>query len=290
MKFVDIEQGSEQWHQLRRTKIGASNSPALLGLSPYKNAVDVFEEMVLGKKPYINKAMQRGTDTEAEAREYFNDLVPGASKFIPRVVISEEYDLMMASLDGLNELNTIILEIKVPGKKVYDQCINAQVPIHWEYQIQHQLAVTGLDLAYLFVYMDANTNLVFQYKRDEKRIAQIVKGCEEFEKHYLLTYQSPESDDSKYIERSDDEWENTVTSYLQLKKDRISLESTEKLFHQKLIDLCEEKPSRGFGIRVERSEKKGLVDYSLIEELQGINLEQYRKPAKVQWRICETDN
>lgn len=290
MKFIEVEQGSAEWHELRRTKIGASNSPALLGISPYKSSSDIYREMVLGQTGYINKAMAHGSHTENEARECFNKMNPTqgpAYTFKPAVVVSDEYPLMMASLDGINETNTVILEIKCPGDKVYELCVQERVPLHWEYQMQHQLAVTGLDLAILFVYKDAFNNVILRYGRDEKRIAEIIDACHKFEKDHLLTYTSPEEKQDTYIERFDLEWENTVNSYLQFKTQRVALEAAEKVFHQKLIDLCKDQSCKGAGIRVERSERKGLVDYSLIEELKEMDLEQYRKPAKVQWRICE---
>lgn len=289
LKFVEGDaaiQGSESWHELRRSKIGASTSPVLLGLSPYKNSSDIFKEMLFGEKPYINKSMKHGSETEEEARTYFNNLT--LSDFQPAVVESEEFHFLMASLDGINETQTTILEIKVPGEKVFSQCLMNNIPIHWEYQIQHQLAVTGLDLAILFVYIDPQTNLTFRYIRNENRIQEIISVCKNFHEKHLLTYTSPESKETLYAIKLDQEWEDTVASYLQFKKQRVSLEETEKVFYEKLISLADDKPTKGCGVRVERTEKKGLVDYSLIEEIRGINLDQYRKPAKIQWRICET--
>ena len=290
MKFIDVLQGSTEWHELRRTKIGASNSPALLGISPYKTSSDIYREMVLGESGYVNKAMKHGTDTESEARDFFNNIKSSLyddSIFTPAVVVSDEYDIMMASLDGINESRTAIVEIKCPGQSVYLDCTKSKVPVHWEYQIQHQLCVTGLDLAILFVYRNPEENIYIVYGRDEGKIAEIVSACDKFEKEHLSTYTAPESKSDSYAERYDPEWENTVTSYLQFKKQRIELETVEKMFHQKLIDLCNDKPSKGSGVRVERSERKGTVDYSLIEEIKDIDLDQYRKPATVQWRICE---
>ena len=31
MRFIDIEQGSPEWHELRKTKIGASMAPIIMG-------------------------------------------------------------------------------------------------------------------------------------------------------------------------------------------------------------------------------------------------------------------
>lgn len=196
MKFVDVEQRSPQWHALRRTKIGASSSPALLNLCPNKSSLSVYNEMMFGEKPYVNEAMQHGTDTEDEALEYFNRSIPTQGdqyKFSPAVVISEEYDFMMASLDGINGSYNVILEIKCPGLKTYEQCFLDNVPVYWEYQIQHQLAVTGLDLAILFVYIDPSTNVIIRYVRDEKKIAEIVAACQKFELENLSTFTPPDT-------------------------------------------------------------------------------------------------
>ncbi len=291
MKFVTGEaakQGSDAWHDLRRTKIGASSSPALLGVSPYKKADDVFREMVYGHQPFINKAMQHGTNTEQEALDYFNKIIPHYdSDFLPCVLVSDEYDFMMASLDGMNHAKTTVLEIKCPGDSVYNQCEKGKVPIHWEYQIQHQLAVSGLDLAILFVYQDEETNLIIKYNRDEEKIGQIINVCKDFHAKNLLTFTPPSIGTENYKVKSSDEWKHAATAYLNIKRQRQIAEELEEKFHKVLVDLCEGKPSKGEGVVVSCFEKKGNIDYSLIDEIKDLDLEKYRKPAKLQWRICE---
>ena len=133
MKYIDVEQGSPEWHELRRTKIGASNSPAILGISPYKTKNDVFNEMAFGEKPFINKAMSRGSLLEEEARTYLNNLNPFHIEdniFTPAVIVHDTMEFIMASLDGINKSETMILEIKCPGEKVYEQCALGKIPKH----------------------------------------------------------------------------------------------------------------------------------------------------------------
>lgn len=294
MKYVTGEaaiQGSEAWLALKRTKIGASVSPVLLGISPYSSPAQVWREMMRGETPFVNKAMKHGSATEPEAREYFNNIVHYKSPehtFKPAVVLSEEYDLLMASLDGINESETVILEIKCPGKNVYDLCMQEKIPKYWESQIQHQLAVTGLDLAILFVYIDPSNNLIVRYMRDEEKIKEIVKVCTDFEKNHLWTQICPESDKIIYEERDDSAFQHCATDWKEAKRMRESWEECENARYKELLALSKGKPCKGFGVRIECTEKKGLVDYSLVEELQDVNLDQYRKPSKIVWRICET--
>ena len=41
----------------------------------------------------------------------------------------------------------------------------------------------------------------------------------------------------------------------------------------------------GCGIKVEKNSRKGNVDYTLIQELKNLDLDQYRKPSFDVWRI-----
>ncbi len=284
MIFVDVEQGSEDWHALRRTKIGASNSPALLGIHPYKTSSDVYDEMMSGKKTFVNSAMRVGTEKEPVARDQFNE--DNKLDFKPAVVLNKLYPYMMASLDGISTATRLILEIKCPGEKVFDSIIPPKVPAHWEYQIQHQLAMTGYDKAVLFVFMDDLTFKEMWVFRDEDKIKEIANACNRFMNENILEYKRPEELES-YEERNDDEWAKEVGYYLSIKNQIAALTEIEKMKRESIIELCNGRPSKGSGIRVERSVVKGTVDYSLVEELKEVNLDQYRRPSREQWRICE---
>ena len=52
-----------------------------------------------------------------------------------------------------------------------------------------------------------------------------------------------------------------------------------------LQELANGKSCIGGGIRFARQTRKGNVDYSAIKELEGVNLELYRKPATTYYRI-----
>lgn len=285
MKIVQIPQGSIEWHAMRRIRIGASNSPALVGVHPYKCAIDVYEEMVSGKRAFINKAMQHGMDTEAQARHFF--IWETCVAYTPEVVINDKYPHLMASLDGLSVNKREILEIKCPQDETYLQCSNGKIPLHWEYQIQHQLLISEAERAHLFIWKDENSHIHLIYTPDDKKQAEILKACNEFYDNHLMAL-TPPPRDTEYVERYDEKFQKLVSQYQLIVKERKLLEEAEKSLNEQIVALCEDKPTKGLGVRIERNMVKGSVEYSKIPELNGVDLDAYRKPSTIRWRICET--
>ncbi len=187
--FIDVEQRTEEWHNLRRDKIGASACPAIMGESPYATPGDVWDQMVLGKETKVTPAMQRGTDLEDAARIMFNTF--HRTNFEPAVTVSQEFPFMMASLDGIDQNIKKILEIKIPGKTVFQKCLDQEIPEYWKWQIQHQLAVTGYQEAILYVFKEDN-GLTFYIRRDETKIKKLIEAEGDFYYHHVLEFSRPE--------------------------------------------------------------------------------------------------
>lgn len=62
-------------------------------------------------------------------------------------------------------------------------------------------------------------------------------------------------------------------------------EESERIARDDLIEACGNENYEGNGIKVERIERKGAVEYKAIPELADINLEDYRKPSSIYWLI-----
>lgn len=86
-------------------------------------------------------------------------------------------------------------------------------------------------------------------------------------------------DDAEFIEA---EWE---LAHL------LSIEKENKARIQQLRDLiiskCNGKPTKGTRISCNPIRYKGMIDYALIPELEGVDLEIYRKPGSTRWTIEE---
>jgi predicted phage-related endonuclease len=165
------------------------------------------------------------------------------------------------------------------------ECLKGKFPMYWQIQVQHQLLVTGLDEATIFVWCAEGASCELVVRRDPVKMRSIIDSCSKFYFENLLPQIPPED---KYVTRSDEKWEELVIQYASIKRHRIAMEATEKVLSEQIIALCDDKPSKGLGIRVERNTVKGNVDYSTIPELQGVDLDQFRKPSSVRWRICDS--
>ena len=135
--------GRFRWERYRRLRV-----------SPYKTPLDVYNEKTSDCAQPITSAMQRGIDYEAEALEVFQRERKMFSSWLYTPILCEhdETPLCKASLDGYCKENKSLVEIKVPGLKVLEMARYKQIPIHYEYQIQWQLYVSGCNVGYYFVY------------------------------------------------------------------------------------------------------------------------------------------
>lgn len=170
--IIDVEQGSPEWHALRKEKIGASSTPAILGLCPWTKAKTLWSQL-LGVIPQkeTTPAMSRGTTLEPLARECFNQSTGFDMK--PAVVVSIEHPWMMASLDGMNLEKEILLEIKCPGIKTINMAMEGKIPLNYQVQIQHQFAVTGFDQGYYYCF-DGDQGIAISINRDNEMIDRII--------------------------------------------------------------------------------------------------------------------
>lgn len=277
-QIVPIEQGSPEWHALRKTKITATDANVIMGCSPWKDVKQLYNEKKSEEtNEYRNERMQRGIDLEPIARDLFN--LQTGKKMKPAVLVK---DWAMASLDGYDKETGDILEIKCPGEKDHYTALCGKVPSHYYAQIQHQIYVAGTKIAYYYSFDGIEGFPVIVY-RDDKYIEQMIAKEQKFYE-CLQTNIPPEMEDN-YRERNDEEWRELAFDYQEIDSRIQELEKIKERIKNDLIFLCGELNSKGAGISLSKIERKGNVDYSRIPELEGINLDLYRKDPITSWRI-----
>ena len=109
--IVRLVQGSPEWHDHRRRHRNASETPAVLGVSPWVTPYQLWLQRTGRAEPHVTPAMLRGTQLEPAAREAYEALTGNAMQ--PSVLADREYS---ASLDGITLDGGLILEIKCPVK------------------------------------------------------------------------------------------------------------------------------------------------------------------------------
>ncbi len=148
--YHDIIQGSPEWDAVRLGLVTASNFAAATsngrGNSPSKTRKDYMIKLVaermtgLPAESYSNKAMERGSETEQEARQYYEAL---NHVTVRQVGFIARDDDVGGSPDGLVG-DDGMLEIKCPFPTTHIKYILAdKMPAEYMKQVQGNLWVAG---------------------------------------------------------------------------------------------------------------------------------------------------
>lgn len=179
-----LEQGTSEWLELRKTKITATDASSIMGVSPWKTKQQLYYEKLSNDPPSPpNAYMQRGIDLEDLARELF--IVKTGIHVFPKVVIK---DWAMASLDGMSSCGKHIVEIKCPGSKVHKTSVSGNIPYYYYPQLQHQMYVCSVQMAYYFSF-DGIDGVLVKVRRDDEYIEKMVD--EELKFYYCLMNKVP---------------------------------------------------------------------------------------------------
>jgi len=276
-EYVQLQQGSAEWLAFRKNKISATDCAAILGVSPWKTPLQLYNEKISDDAPMQpNERMQRGIDLEPIARNLFE--IKTGIAMIPRVVVK---DWAMASLDGMSS-DGQILEIKCSGEKDHAIALTGKVPDHYYPQLQHQMYVCDVEKMYYFSF-DGFDGVIVEVKKDNEYIQKMIVE----EKKFYDCLQNRTPPESDYVERNDYEWIDTAYRWKEVTKQIKALEKEEQMLRDSLIRLGGESNCRGAGISLCQIHRQGNIDYKQIAELNGVDLEKYRKPDSISWRITE---
>ena len=271
-------QGSESWKELRKQFITSTDCSVIMGYNPWKTPYKLWrQKMDLDSPDKENEAMRRGTELEPLAREWI--LNNRGIKCEPKVISK---GFMMASLDGLSSDATFIVEIKCGEKSFSSACIG-EIPNYYLCQIQHQIYCANVGHA-KYLCFDGEKGIVIDVQRDQEFIYEMIEKEREFYQ-CLITFTPPTMTTKDYHHRSDIEWNNLAENYRNAHKELKNSEQLEKTLREQLIALAGEQSSQGAGIKLSKIPRKGNIDYSQIEILKSIDLEQYRKPGTEYWKV-----
>lgn len=272
----------QEFVRSRKNYLGASDAPIIMGVSPWRTPYQLWEDK-LGLCPdqEDNYAMKRGRELEPVAREAYS--VYTGNIVEPKQVFHKDIPYMMANMDGINEDHSAAVEIKCPGEKDHLLAKDGIVPEKYRPQLQHQLAVIGINELHYFSYLDGDIALV-EVGRDEGFIKRLIME----EKKFWSCVQNltpPTLTDRDYHERTDSAWATAASEWALIHKKLEALKAEEKQYREMLIQLSENQNSKGHGIKIQRIVRKGTVDYKAVPELEGVDLEKYRKEPVESWRI-----
>ena len=273
--IINLTQGSDEWLEYRRSRIGSSDVPALMGVSPYAHANDVLKSKLGFNKTlsdHTKRIFQDGHDFEARFRDQIQGQFNG--EITAPVIESKKNDRFFTSIDLFNEEHQFYGEVKsTVSKDILSQVAANKVPDHFYYQMNWTLGILGWDSGMLYV-INRETSYGYELKvnfdpmifAEQERIAEIFLNQLDEQRSILAPDQIALANiaaANKKIKRV----QKMIDDY----SERVKLEA-EKLLGQSV-------KIEGAGISIERIERKGSIDYSAVPELKNIDLEKYRKPT-----------
>lgn len=279
--FTNLAQQSDEWHELRSKSIGASEAPVIMEVSPWKTPLQLYEDKLSRNITIPNAAMKRGLNLESVARKRLEAIFN--IEFNPVVCFHHELPFLIASLDGLSSDNKYIVEIKCPGAADHKMARDGKIPYHYYPQLQHQMMVTGHQTNYYYSFNGEEGHLV-PCQRNEEYIKELITKEKDF--YSCLTNKIPPTPTQKdCIKRKDENWLNISSQWKDAKMRLDAIEKEESMLREQLIELSNDQSSEGNGVKALRTTRKGNVDYSLVPEFFGVDLEIYRKPNSTVWKV-----
>jgi len=198
-ELVDISTLSEaDWHQWRRKGIGGSDLAAIMGLSPWATARDIYR-----KKKGIKGALDDEADQENWVAKKVGHLLEplvaeifayqtGFAPFeVRKMFAHSDYSYMLANVDyfiTLPDGRTAILECKTSNSHAKEKWDNDAVPLNYELQVRHYMAVMNVDVAFIACLYGNNEN-DFVWRRIERDMdfeADIIAVQQDFWTNYVL--------------------------------------------------------------------------------------------------------
>lgn len=275
-----MNQGSDDWLAWRQKGIGSSDAPVLMGCYDFKTPFQLYEEKtnpLSEKEKGTNWAMQRGHDLEPLARAQYELLCD--IEMLPALLVHPKYQYIRASLDGYNAEANRVLEIKCPGAKDHQTALKEKrVPEKYYAQLQHQLLVTGAERVDYYSF-DGTSGVLIEVYPDQDFIAQLLLRERYFWEQNVEKGTPPALTDRDYVVETDfvnlanmAEWKHKQRQIKTLEKDCEELKAH-------LLTRLKHPRVRGNGVRIQKIFRKGNVDYSAVPQLEGIDLEGFRKPG-----------
>ena len=177
VKTADLSRAD--WLKWRTKGIGGSDASVIAGINPYKSVYQLWKEKTGQIEPEEeeNDFTHFGTILEPIVKKEFMARTGLKVRAKRMLLQSSEYPFMLANVDGVcehPELGTCIFEAKTASAYKAGEWEDT-IPDEYMCQVQHYMAVTGYQGAYIAVLIGGNT---FRWKfveRDEELISMLLE-------------------------------------------------------------------------------------------------------------------
>lgn len=277
-RLESLRQNSDDWRDWRRGGLGSSDAPVVVGDSRWMTPRTLWAiKTHRSEEPERDSPATRwGRRLEAAAR-----VAETAEIMEPHCLSHDHLSWMRASLDGLNFDASLVLEIKCPlSRRDHALALQGQVPRHYYAQLQHQLEVSHARELHYWSF-DGRRGALVRVMPDQGYIDRLVQAEVEFWRN-VTENRWPEPRFKVQDLSSDPNWSDAARRYRQVRQRLDELSDQERELRNRLLVLSDSRRAVGAGVELIRTSRKGAVNYGAIPELEGVDLDRYRKePVEV---------
>lgn len=171
---VPVRQGTPEWAAARRSGIGGSDAPIVVGESPYRSAYELWAEKVgLIPRPEQTEVMAWGHRLEPLVAAAYTEATGRRLRRVRRLLRSRGRPWQIASLDRAVIGERRLVEIKTTRSPRWDGA--DPVPPDVLAQVEHYLAVTGWEVADVAVLVAGSDLRIIEVGRDDAYIRDLVE-------------------------------------------------------------------------------------------------------------------
>lgn len=188
----------EEWLKERMTGIGGSDAGTILGVNKWKSKTQLFFEKTNPDmiQEVSNDAIHFGNVLEDVVAKEFEQRAGKKVRRDNRMLRHPEHDFMMANIDRVVVGERALLECKTTSFFNKEQWEGDEIPAQYLCQVQHYMAVTGYEKAYIAVLIGGQNFIWKEVERDDELIDIIIQAEKDFWENYVETGVIPEIDGS----------------------------------------------------------------------------------------------
>lgn len=169
---IDVTPDTPEWEQERRNSLGASDMPAVLGLSPYATPLDVYKAKTGAERTFDPLLSFIGHESEPIIEKWVHQFSGVDVELQPAFMArSVEHPFLHASFDRVSQGPFLTWQFKTAhhytGHK-WDEGIPTDIRV----QVQTEMLVAGTQRAAVVVWIGGREFRLFWENRDERFIQQ----------------------------------------------------------------------------------------------------------------------
>lgn len=177
----------EEWLKYRKKGICGTDAGAITGFNPYVSAFSVYRDKTSDEiSEFDNEAMRQGRDMEDYVARRFMEETGKQVRRANAIYKNEKHPIMLADFDRLIVGEKAGLECKTVSPYSADKWSDGKIPMHYQMQVQHYLAVSGYECWYIAALIFGRDFIIRKIERDEELINNLTAIEENWWKSILL--------------------------------------------------------------------------------------------------------